>query len=108
MIGYDKDVTDLIGRINTELPILVYPTKHLCHTMRNENNLIVKQKHLLKIKEVVNMGDAGGIGCVIKQKGSDELWVVSLTQLRVKETHPLAKEIKAYQSARIRKLSRQK
>ena len=105
MIDDIKEVTELIERMKTELPIPAYPTKSLCNSMKYDNNIKLKSKHLLKITDVLYMGDEGGIGCAISFNDSKELLVISLTHLRIKEIHPLIKEIKAYQVKRKRALA---
>jgi len=51
------------------------------------------------------MGDEGGICCAISDENTKELLMVSITHLQIKTTHPLSKEIKAYQIKRKRKLA---
>ncbi len=80
MIDNFKEVTELIKAV---LPISAYPTKKLCHSMKNNNNFRIKAKHLLTIKDVHYLGDEGGIGCEISYKESKESLIISLTHLRI-------------------------
>jgi hypothetical protein len=107
MLDIIKEATDLVERMKTGLPIFAYPTKSLRISMSNNKNIKLKSKSLLEIKDVLYMGDEGGIGCVISFNDSKELLVVSVTHLRIKDRHPLLKEIKEYQYKRKRALSRQ-
>lgn len=103
MIDDIKKVTELIERMKSVLPIPAYPTKRVCFSLKNNHKL--KPKHLIKIADVMYMGNEGGIGCAISIENDEELMIVSLTHLRIKETHPLSKEIKKYQIKRIRSLA---
>ena len=105
MIDDFKKVTELIEDMKTVLPIPAYPTKKICYSLKNDNGIKLKPKQLLKIKDVMYLGNEGGIGCAISIKNDEELLVVSLTHLRIKENHPLSKEIKAYRLKRIRALA---
>ena len=105
MIDDFKAVMELIERMKAALPISAFPTKKLCHSLKNDNSIKLKPKQLLKIKDVMYMGNEGGISCAISIKNDKELLVVSLTHLRIKENHLLSKEIKAYQIKRIRVLA---
>ena len=105
MIDDLKEVTELIDKIKAVLPISAYPTKKLCSSLKNNNGIKVKPKNLLEIADVINMGNEGGICCEISHKEAKELLIVSLTHLRIKKIHPLAKEIKAYQIKRTRELA---
>jgi hypothetical protein len=60
----------------------------------------------LQIHHVVYLGDEGGISCnVTPAPDAKEVLLVSITHLRVSARHPLAKEIRAYQRERTRKLA---
>ncbi len=59
----------------------------------------------LKVEDVYDTGDLGGIVCVIPY--NDEALVCSLTHLTIDDTHPLAKEIKMYQYKRTLQLKRE-
>ena len=100
-----KEASELIERMKAVLPISAHPTKKICHSLKNENGIKLKPKHLLKIEDVMYMGNEGGIGCAISIKDDEELLVISLTHLRIKEIHSLSKEIRAYQVKRIRELA---
>ena len=72
--------------------------------MIKNNNIQLKSTTLLEIKDVLYLGDEGGIGCTIQRHDSRELLIVSITHLRIKDKQPLAKEIKRYQLNRRRAL----
>jgi len=107
MIDDFKEVTKLMEKMKAVLPISAYPAKRLCHSLKNNNNIKIKPQNLLEITNVFYMGNEGGICCEISSKKAKEVLIVSLTHLRIKERHPLAKEIKAYQIKRTRDLANQ-
>jgi len=60
----------------------------------------------LQIESVLYTGDEGGISCAIQLPGAEgTVTLASLTHIRVPSSHPLFKEIRAYQIARIRNLA---
>jgi hypothetical protein len=61
----------------------------------------------LEIGSVLYLGDAGGIACALKTwaTAGKNAVVVSLSHLRVDDSHPLAARIKAYQSGRAARIA---
>ncbi len=105
MIDNYSEVVDLISKMEEALPIPMYPTKAFAHLMR-EQGVKVKSKGEVLIEKIFYLGDEGGIMCaVVVPKQKEEVFITSLTHLRVKAKHPLAKDIRAYQMRRIEKLS---
>jgi len=94
----------LVEQIQANLPILVYPGTPLLRSLEQQG-INIKPKHPLHIENVFYMGDEGGIMCDIsgipKKK---ERFLVSITHIRVKETHPLADAIQNYQLERLSRL----
>ena len=93
---------ELVENMKAHLPIPARPTKELIQAMEdNENKLALGQE--LQIDSVLYMGDEGGIGCSISMpKDSKTALVTSITHLRIKANHPLAREIGSYQKKRIK------
>lgn len=92
-------VKDLIEKMKAHLPIPVTATKELLRTLK-------MSKAMIQIESVMYMGDEGGIVCMLKIQGHDSTAnLVSLTHLRLAATHPLAGDVKKYQTARIAKLA---
>ena len=58
----------------------------------------------VSIQQIFYHGDEGGIVCTISPPDSKEAVIFSLTHLKIPYNHPLEKEIRAYQKARIKKL----
>ena len=95
----------LIDEMEKHLPIPVYPSRELCQLLRSKGKDINMNTEL-KITKVFDSGDMGGIVCSIIEEDS-EVYVVSLTHLRVRRGHPLHRKISEYQRKRVRRLSRQ-
>ena len=56
-----KEVTELIKKMKSVLPISAYPTNKICHSLGNDKGIKLKPKHLLKITDVLYKGNEGGI-----------------------------------------------
>ena len=107
MIDDGAKVTELMAKMEAELPIPVFPKKPLVQTLRDKGSKITSQQ-MLFIKSVIYLGDEGGIGCDLDKIGDEEgVLVCSLTHLSLNQRHPLAKEIHAYQRERKIKLAQQ-
>ena len=94
---------DLIEEMEGNLPIPVYPSKELVKIFRKQGKEISMDTEL-EITKVFDSGDMGGIVCTVLE--DKEVFVVSLTHLRVQPTHPLRGKIGAYQRQRIKRISR--
>ena len=108
MIDNITEVNTLIGKIKENLPVSANPAKSFIHLMRNQG-VKLKAKSEVLIKKVMYLGDEGGIACevVLPGKQDNNVLITSLTHLRVKTNHPLAKDIRTYQINRTNKLARQ-
>jgi hypothetical protein len=96
----------LIKKMEKHLPILVRPTSALVKMLRKQGMYLDRYKPL-EIRNVLYMGNEGGISCDITPKGRESTPLIcSLTQLEVTGNDPLAEEIKAYQQQRMKKLAR--
>lgn len=95
---------ELIGEMKSYLPIPVDSSKELRRLLRKQGkNIDINTK--LKITDVFDSGDAGGIVCSIIEE-TDQVFIVSLTHLRVRSDHPLSDKILDYQKQRIKSISR--
>ena len=95
---------ELIEEMEGYLPIPAYPSKELQQLLRKQRKDIGINTEL-KIIKVFDSGDAGGIVCSILEE-KDQVFVVSLTHLRIKPDHPLSDKILTYQKQRIKSISR--
>ena len=59
----------------------------------------------LPIKSVLYLGDEGGISCDVTPPGMKDPIICSITHIRIKPSHPLAEEIRAYQMERKKRLA---
>jgi len=93
----------LIDEMERYLPIPVYPSKELLQLMR-ERGKYISNRAELNITAVFDSGDIGGIVCTVLEENK-EVFIVSLTNLQIKPTHPLADKIVDYQKQRMRTIS---
>lgn len=94
---------ELIEEMESCLPIPAYPSKELRRILRKAlKDIDINME--LEITRVFDSGDVGGIVCTIKE--NDQVFVVSLTHLRIKPDHPLSDKILAYQKQRIKRISK--
>jgi hypothetical protein len=105
VFGWEAKNMELIEEMEKHLPIPAYASRELYQLLRDQGkNINLNTK--LKVTKVFDSGDMGGIMCSVIEEDS-EVYVVSLTHLRIKRGHPLHRKISAYQKKRIRRLSRQ-
>ena len=104
MIDDYAQVQELMRKMEAQLPIPARPTSAFLRGMREQGISMTPNQELI-IKSLVYLGDEGGIMCDVTLPGSDTVTLTSLTHIRIKPSHPLAEEIRAYQMARMRKLA---
>ena len=104
MIDDYAQVQELMRKMEAQLPIPARPTSSFLRGIR-EQGISMAPNQELTIKSLVYLGDEGGIMCDVTLPGSDTVTLTSLTHIRVKSSHPLAEEIRAYQVARTKKLA---
>lgn len=98
-IGDPIQVKTLMEKMEAHLPIRAHATKELLHTMNTS-------KPGVQIVKVMYMGNEGVITCLLEAPGkTTSALVVSLTHLRLANTHPLVKDVRAYQTVRTQKLA---
>ena len=106
MIDDPTQVTALMQKMKSHLPIPAQATNALVRSLRASAVNIASKRRSMQIEKVMYLGDEGGIGCGLKVPGQeDTAVVVSLTHLRLPSTHPLAPDVRAYQIARTKKLA---
>ena len=97
----------LLKEIEAHLPLVVYATPELSRSLR-EQGMKVRADEELQVTAVFDSGEMGGIMCGIESQDKEEVFVISLTHLRVGAGHPLKERIEAYQKERVRRLARQR
>ena len=98
-----KQAGSLLEKIEAHLPISAEVRRSTANYLRDQGAFIPPHRQV-SISKVFYSGDEGGIVCGISPKDSKEAVVISLTQLKIPYGHPLEKEIRAYQKARIREI----
>jgi hypothetical protein len=93
----------LIDEMERYLTIPVYPTKELLQLLHKQGKDIGMDTEL-SITKVFDSGDIGGIVCTVLEENR-EVFVVSLTHLQIKPTHPLCDKKVDYQKRRIKHIS---
>jgi hypothetical protein len=98
-----RQVESLLKKMGLHLPIPAEIQRGPANYLRSRGSFIPQHRNV-GIQNVFYAGDEGGIMCALSPKDSKEPVVISLTHLKIPYCHPLEKEIRAYQKARIRKL----
>ena len=104
MIDDHARAMELVRQMKAHLPIPARPTRTFIQAMRDSGKR-VRSGQNLQIESVLYMGDEGGIGCAIQLPEEETVTITSLTHIRVPSSHPLFKEIRAYQIERASKLA---
>ena len=105
MIDDYNQAMELMNKIESQLPIPVRPTSPYIRTMR-ERGVKIKRGQRLQVKSVFYSGDEGGIICdVTPNPDTKEVHLVSLTHLEIERHHTLARDIRAYQRERTRRIA---
>ena len=106
MIDNPKQVTTLMQKLKSHLPIPAKATDALIRNLRS-NSINLSANTGIEIKDVMYMGDEGGICCALRVIDQEEVAVVvSITNLRLPNTHLLSPDVRAYQTLRTKKLAR--
>jgi hypothetical protein len=96
----------LTEELKAALPFDAYLAKSAILFIINQNVSPVPPSRIV-VSNIRYMGDEGGIVCEIKQRGTDQLILLSLTHLRCHPSHSFAKAVAAYQKHRIKRLKKQ-
>lgn len=104
MIDNPGTVARLMEQMKEHLPIVTFPTKELVRILRR-GGVKASTDRALSITRVFYAGDEGGIVCDVTPSAAREVFIVSLTNLRIAPDHPLLAAILAYQMARVRRLA---
>jgi hypothetical protein len=95
----------LVRKMKAQLPVPARPTSTMVRALQDQGRKIARDQEL-SIQDVFYAGDEGGIMCGMElSEDAKEALVVSMTHLQVDLHHPLAKEIRAYQRERMRRLA---
>lgn len=99
--------TALTEKLKASLPLQVRPTPQLEKGLKAQGKRIDPNR-TYTVESVFYSGDMGGITCALRDDSADDVVLtVSITHLKVDPEHPLAEELRVYQSRRIHALSLQ-
>lgn len=104
MIDNLATVARLLEQMQDHLPIPAFPTKDIVRTLRR-GGVKASVDHALSIKRVFYAGDEGGICCDVTPRRANEVFIVSLTHLRIAPHHPVFQAVVAYQRERVTRLA---
>ena len=106
MIDEPKKTARLLAALKAALPFEVELAPSLVSYLRAQRIAVADQtRHI--VSEVSYAGDEGGIVCHIVPPEKREALVVSLTQVRVPRSMPLAAAIADYHNHRVKELKKQ-
>ena len=104
MIDNPGTVASLLEQMEDQLPIPAFPTKDVVRVLRRRG-VKASTDRALSIERVFYAGDEGGIVCDVTPSRAKEVFIASLTHLRIAPHHPLFPAIVAYQRERVRHLA---
>ena len=104
MIDNPGTVARLLEQMEDQLPIPAFPTKEVVRILRR-GGVNTSVDRALSITRVFYAGDEGGVCCDVTPSHAKEVFIVSLTHLRVAPHHPLFPAVRAYQRERVRRLA---
>lgn len=103
MIDNPEKTTPLLTALKAAVPFQVAVMPNLIDQLaRQQNPVVVKSTET--VSDVSYLGDAGGIVCHIQPEDAETVIIVSLTQVRVPRSMPLAAAVFGYQKHRVKKL----
>ena len=106
MIDHPEKTARLLAALKAALPFEVELVPSLVNYLRAQRIAVADQTQHI-VSEVSYAGDEGGIVCHIVPPEKREALVVSLTQVRVPRSMPLAAVIVDYHNHRVKKLKKQ-
>ena len=105
MIDNPKKTTRLLAALKEAVPFKVQLVPSLVNYLRAQHVRMAEQSEHI-VSDLSYAGDEGGIVCHMRSDEEQGL-VVSLTQVRVPRTMPLAAAVAEYHNHRVKKLKRQ-
>jgi hypothetical protein len=105
MIKESSSPTQLLELLKAALPISASVNKHALLAQASSENRVIRSKQKLRIESVLDSGDFGGIVCTANLGADKGVVAISLTHLRFDLSHPLYKQIRAYQIERTKTLA---
>jgi hypothetical protein len=107
MIDNPARTARLVAALKAAAPFEVELVPSLVQYLREQHIAIAdKTRHV--VSDLSYAGDEGGIVCHIAPADKQEALVVSVTQVRVPRSMPLAAAVADYHNHRVKKLKKQK
>ena len=104
MIDNPATVATLLRQLEHQPPVAAFPTKELVRILRR-GGVKASVDRALSITRVFYARDEGGICCDVIPGRTNEVFIVSLTHLRLAPHHPLYPAVVAYQRERVTRLA---
>ncbi len=100
----------LTAQLQATVPFKVFPTKYFLQFLRDRGETPPADLEFT-VEKVLYAGDAGGITCALAHSPAladdQEVYVISISHLKIDLDHSLAAEVIAYQTKRVRSLKLQ-
>lgn len=106
MIDHPQKTARLLTALKAAVPFEVELVPSLVNYLRAQHVAVADQSRHT-VSDLSYGGDEGGIVCHIVPPGKREALVVSLTQVRVPRSMPLAAAVADYHNRRVKKLKKQ-
>jgi hypothetical protein len=107
MLDKPEKTRQLVATLNEALPFEVELMPHVVTHLRSQ-----KIANAVELRQIVSKvsyaGDEGGIVCHLLPKETENVIILSLTQVRVDRSLPFAPEVFDYQKHRVKKLKKQR
>ncbi|MFM7449025.1 MAG: hypothetical protein ACKO24_10560, partial [Leptolyngbyaceae cyanobacterium] len=106
-IDDEKQAKILVKLLKKTVPFKVRGGKEFLRLLHDQGK-VVSPNQEFEVTFTDYSGDVGGIVCgILVDENDQQVFVTSLTHLKIDSSHPLAAEVKAYQQKRIRGLKLQ-
>ena len=106
MIDHPEKTALLLAALKAAVPFEVELSERLLTNLRAQGDAVAN-KTRFTVSNLSYAGDEGGIVCHTVQSDEGKALVISLTQVRVSRSMPLAAAIADYQKHRAKKLKKQ-
>jgi hypothetical protein len=106
MLDHPENTARLLSALKAALPFKVELVPSLVNYVREQHVAIADQTQHI-VSDLSYAGDEGGIVCHIVRPEDQGALVVSLTQVRVPRTMPIAAAVADYHNHRVKKLKKQ-
>jgi hypothetical protein len=106
MLDHPEKTARLLAALKVAVPFEVELTERLTKHLRAQHDALADESRQT-VSDLSYAGDEGGIVCHMAPSKAGGALVVSLTQVHVPRSMPLAAAIAEYQKHRVKKLKKQ-